>query len=114
MTKICNAFIRGAAFPFALQGTILNGIGIWDLVTVGDAPPHALTPGRTVINISQSQGCGQFISSDVNIYNGRWNRCSSLASLSVPEPIPEPSTLILLGSGLLFMTRFVRRFSAQH
>jgi PEP-CTERM motif len=48
-------------------------------------------------------------SSEANVDNGRWNRCS--AGLT---SVPEPSTLILLGSGLLFMTRVVRRFSAKH
>ena len=80
---------------FSGNNVILNGIGLWDLVTVGDT-------GTTQLGINNGQGCAQFISSSIDFNDVRWNKCSlSVADAPPPggEPtsIPEPSTIIGLG-----------------
>ena len=68
---------------FNFNNVVLNGIGIWDLVTVDDT-------GKTQSVFQNGQGCGSFIGSQQRHSNVRWNRCAT--------PVPEPLTI--LGSGL--------------
>lgn len=74
---------------FNFNNVILNGIGLWDLVTIGEG-------GTTELTINDGQGCAQFISSAVTFNDVRWNRCAGLASTQVPEP----SSLVLMGVAL--------------
>ena len=53
------------------NNVILNGIGLWDLVTVGD-------DGNTELGINNGQGCAQFISSSIDFNDVRWNKCTGL------------------------------------
>jgi hypothetical protein len=73
---------------FNFNNVVLNGIALWDLVTVGDT-------GTTRLTINDGQGCAQFISSAVDFDDVRWNRCSGGES-----QVPEPLSLILLAGGL--------------
>ncbi len=69
---------------FNFDNVVLNGIGLWDLVTVGDQ-------GKTEININNGQGCGQFISSTINFNDVRWNKCAKFFAMPHYEPIEEPT-----------------------
>jgi hypothetical protein len=80
---------------FSGNNVILNGIGLWDLVTVGEN-------GTTQLGINNGQGCAQFISSSIDFNDVRWNRCSD------PQPVPEPSTLLSLVAAFVIMTIGVR------
>ena len=94
---------------FRVSSGILNGIAVWDLATVGDA-------GTVQINISNSQGCAQFTSSDVDVDDGRWNRCAGFVEGGggAQFSVLEPSKLLLLGFGLLFLLNgVVRRYSRK-
>ena len=79
---------------FNFNSVILNGIGIWDLVTVGDT-------GKTKITINNGQGCAQFIGSIVDFDDVRWNSCAGFAPPDTQ--VPEPVSLLLLGSGLVVL-----------
>jgi len=80
---------------FNFSNVVLNGIGIWDLVTVGDQ-------GTTEINVNNGQGCAQFISSTIDFNDVRWNKCSQfynsvmtpVAEDPGPKDIPEPSSIL--------------------
>lgn len=56
---------------FNFNNVILNGIGLWDLVKVGNASGN-----KTEININNGQGCAQFISQTVTFNDVRWIRCA--------------------------------------
>ena len=95
---------------FNFDNVVLNGIGLWDLVTVGEQ-------GKTEININNGQGCAQFIGSTINFNDVRWNKCAKFfASLSEPqiaEPkppkLPEPSAMLGLGAVGLFSSTILRK-----
>jgi len=110
---------------FALSNVILGGVALWDFidynprgkaVTTGPmddrfaatrlydangAAPGAGSvkvdrPGAlTEINMSDSQGCGQFISHEVNMSNNRWSGCTQVAR------VPEPSAWLIIGLGVI-------------
>ncbi|MEM9352098.1 MAG: hypothetical protein AAGA92_03715 [Planctomycetota bacterium] len=73
---------------FNADNVILNGIGFYDLVTVGDG-------GSTQINIQNGQGCAQFVGSSVDMDNVRFNHCAGAV-------IPEPTTLVFVAVSLLW------------
>lgn len=106
---------------FNVNNAILGGIGLWDFTDFnpdrdtllgktkndgsGDKRASIFNPAigggnneGTVINLSDAQGCAQFISNQILMSNNRWNRCE-LASESVS--IPEPSSFILIALALL-------------
>lgn len=78
---------------FNFNNVVLNGIGVWDLVTVSDQ-------GKTEINVNNGQGCAQFISSTIDFNDVRWNKCSEFFATPVappdpePEKIPEPTSVV--------------------
>ncbi|NEQ96693.1 MAG: hypothetical protein F6K30_08220 [Cyanothece sp. SIO2G6] len=78
---------------FNFDNVVLNGIGIWDLVTVGDE-------GNTEIGINNGQGCAQFIGSSIDFNDTRFNKCTQLAvSLTIQAPppvnkVPEPTGML--------------------
>jgi hypothetical protein len=80
---------------FDLQNVILGGIGLFDLDN----------DNETIINVSNAQGCAQFISSTVQFSNTRSNRCSLAANDTPPEEVPEPASFALLGLGLFWLAR---------
>lgn len=79
---------------FNFNNVVLNGIALWDLVTVGDT-------GTTRLTVNDGQGCAQFISSSVDFDDVRWNRCSGGQS-----QVPEPLSLLLLAGGLAVMRAY--------
>lgn len=87
---------------FNFNNVILNGIGIWDLVTVGDM-------GTTEIGINDGQGCAQFVGSSIDFNDVRWNRCRFATLDEGPEPVPEPSSFAIFAIGALCMGGMVRR-----
>ncbi len=73
---------------FQLSNVILNGIGLWDLNTIGDAITdtdyagyvnRSLQNNYTEIEQDDAQGCSQFISGRVAMQNVRWVRCEPAA-----------------------------------
>ncbi|MGK7888296.1 MAG: PEP-CTERM sorting domain-containing protein [Leptolyngbyaceae cyanobacterium] len=82
---------------FNFNNVVLNGIGIWDLVTVGDG-------GNTEIGINNGQGCAQFIGSSIDFNDTRFNKCTQLAaSLTIQPPppvnrVPEPASILGLAA----------------
>lgn len=73
---------------FQLSNVILNGVGLWDLNTIGDASSDTdyggyVDRGRqtnyTMIDHQNAQGCGQFISGSVSMQNVRWVKCEPAA-----------------------------------
>lgn len=108
-----NDAISGTNSVFDLSNVILGGIGLWDftdfnpsaggLTRLFDAPgagvQSAFTsrPGSlTKLNLSNAQGCAQFVGHEIDMSNNRWTRCEQVAS-----GIPEPSTLLIFGFGLI-------------
>jgi len=78
-----------------VTNSILGGIGLWDL---SDDNDHD-------IQVSNSQGCAQFVGPNVEFSSkNRFNRCSLAANDTTTE-VPEPSMLILFSSMLLLLTR---------
>lgn len=82
---------------FNLSNVIMNGIGLWDLNTIGDANTDIAYGGNanrinqnnyTNIRHSNTQGCGQFISPFVNMQNVRWQHCEVMGPF---EEEPEIS-----------------------
>lgn len=81
---------------FNFNNVVLNGIGLWDLVTVGDE-------GTTEININNGQGCAQFLSSTVTFKDVRWNKCSKFFAAPKPvriEPVPTNTKIPEPAGGL--------------
>lgn len=106
---------------FALSNVILGGVALWDFIdynprgvitpVVGpDIPATRLynapgdgvgsvkvaRPGNlTLLNLSNSQGCGQFIGHEIAMSNNRWSGCTQVAM------VPEPSTWLIIGLGAI-------------
>ena len=57
---------------FNLSNFVLNGVGIWDLVDIGENNGS----NTTEINGNNGQGCAQFISQAVVFNDMRWKRCA--------------------------------------
>lgn len=108
---------------FALSNVILGGVALWDFIdynprgvakTTGpiadrysatrlyNAPGDEVgsvkvaRPGDlTLINLQDSQGCGQFIGHEIAMSNNRWSGCTQVAM------VPEPSTWLIIGLGAI-------------
>ena len=79
----------------SFNDTVLNGIGLYDLTSFrGDGPTDE---GTNKVNIQNGQGCAQFIGSQVELENVRFNRCKFEEPYERPNEIPEPSALAGLG-----------------
>ncbi|MBN2291735.1 MAG: PEP-CTERM sorting domain-containing protein [Pirellulales bacterium] len=94
---------------FQVNNAILSGVGLWDLVTIGDA--HA-TDNTTEIAINDSQGSAQFISSYINLDNTRFTKYPNDLLDGIPSPsiVPEPSSLLIwLGMGVVIFAFGLRR-----
>ncbi|MCJ8318911.1 MAG: hypothetical protein MJK12_04710 [Colwellia sp.] len=99
---------------FDLQNVILGGIGLWDFTDFNPRPSnhlqtevassYAAFDNRTKTNISNAQGCAQFIGNSINMSNNRWNRCSETPSTPRVD-IPEPSIVWLFALSLLIFWR---------
>ena len=78
---------------FNFNNTVLNGIAFWSLGQQGGE-----------IHIDNSQGCVQLVADKINLNNVRFNRCAfgELTGLGL-EPVPEPSSIVLLGAGAIFV-----------
>lgn len=66
---------------FNFNDTILNGVAFWDLSDEGE------------IHLSNAQGCTQLVGSKIDMNDVRLNGCATA--------VPEPSTALLIGLGLL-------------
>ena len=77
--------------------TVFNGVAFWDL----SATYSTLKIG------GNSQGCVQFIGDSIVLNNVRYNNCAFN-----PTSVPEPSTLLLLGTGLGAVAYRRRRWSS--
>lgn len=96
-----------------LSNVILGGVGLWDFTDFNPNATAHLNPATSVrtsrpgdlslINLQNSQGCGQFISHEVLMSNNRWTGCTQLAA-----KVPEPSAWLLMGFGL-FGLEAIRR-----
>lgn len=73
---------------FSANNVILNGVALWDLVTVGEN-------GTTEIGVNNGQGSAQFIGSSIDFNDVRWTRSSD------PQPVPEPTSAALAGLAVL-------------
>ncbi|MEM7128646.1 MAG: hypothetical protein AAF702_20095 [Chloroflexota bacterium] len=62
---------------FSGSNVVLNGIGLWDLVDINNE-----NSSDTELNMSNGQGCAQFISNKVNFSNVRWTRCALAEELT--------------------------------
>jgi hypothetical protein len=80
---------------FTFNDAIFNGIAFW---TLGDG---------SGIHVNDSQGCVQMVGDKINLQDVRYSRCGFM-EMDVP-PIPEPSTVLLLGSGLAGLGLWGRR-----
>ena len=81
----------------SFNDTVLNGIGLYDLTSFKD-DGVATDEGTNKINIQNGQGCAQFIGSQVELENVRFNRCIlGEEPYERPNEIPEPSTVAALG-----------------
>ncbi|MEM1313648.1 MAG: hypothetical protein AAGI51_03785 [Pseudomonadota bacterium] len=83
---------------FNANNTVLNGIGLWDLNTVGDR-------GNTELVVNNGQGCAQFISSSVNFNDVRFNRCSTGLPTTTVIPLPAGLPLVATAFGLAWIVR---------
>ena len=83
---------------YAFNGnTVFNGVAFWDL---------SATYSTTKIG-GNSQGCVQLIGDSIVLNNVRYNNCAFN-----PTSVPEPSTLLLLGTGLGAVAYRRRRWSS--
>lgn len=89
------------------NNVILNGVGLWDLNPFNGGYNQAV---KTEININNGQGCTQFIGGAIVQNDVRWNRC---APTSGSEAIPEPLTIMGVGTALGFGTFFKREFAKK-
>ncbi len=111
---------------FDANNLVINGVGFWDLNTIGDAntdinygPPtdpavylttfpttsfvdRAQQDNYTEISISNAQGCGQFISPFVELQDVRFIRCS-LCPQVVAEPAIDLEKLVSVNGGETFV-----------
>ena len=81
----------GQSQHFNFDNTIINGVAFWSVGKQGGE-----------ININNAQGCTQLVADKIELQDIRFSRCSFV-------PVPEPSTQLLLGLGLLAMAVGRRR-----
>jgi hypothetical protein len=110
---------------FNANNLVINGVGFWDLNTIGDAitdinygPPtdpavylttfpttsfvnRAQQTNYTQLFINNGQGCGQFISPFVNHQNVRFTRCA-LCPQVLGEPAIDLEKLVSPDGGVTF------------
>lgn len=110
---------------FNANNLVINGVGFWDLNTIGDAntdinyaPPtdpavyltsfpttsfvnRAQQTNYTQLSINNGQGCGQFISPFVNFQNVRFTRCAFCPQV-VGEPAVDVEKLVSPDGGDTF------------
>jgi hypothetical protein len=82
---------------FNANNLVVNGIGFWDLNTVGDANTdtggfggqvnRATQNNYTILKVQNGQGCGQFISGQVYFQDVRFVRCTECV-INTITPIP--------------------------
>ena len=83
---------------FDLSNVVMNGIGLWDLNTIGDAiddteyeniDREAQEEGNNYTELSHSntQGCGQFIAPFVSMQDIRWTQCEVMTLEEVTPDI---------------------------
>jgi hypothetical protein len=77
---------------FDFSNTILNGAASWTFGTEAN------------ITINNGQGCTQLIGDKIDLNNVRFSGCS----FSPTEPVPEPATLLLLGSAAVALAGYRR------
>lgn len=91
-----NNTVTGESYN--LSNAILGGIGLWDF---GDQ--NGNYSDKNYINISNAQGCAQFISGYVDVDNARFNRCA-LGTPDTPDvPVPAPAGWMFFLAGLGFI-----------
>lgn len=86
---------------FSFDNTILNGITFWDLGFSGGG-----------IHINNAQGSVQLVADFVNLQDVRFDRWAFDAAVTPPpvvDPVPEPSSFLLLGFGGLALIGYRRR-----
>jgi len=90
-----------------VTNSILGGVGLWDFAQFSGK--NNGSEGKNQIKFSNSQGCIQVISEQVNMQNTRFNRCDLANATTPPLEVPEPPVVALFITGLIMLTAYRKK-----
>lgn len=87
---------------FNFSNTLFQGFSFWDIGGIG----------FNIANFSRSRGCGQIVI-DQAVFNDVSMTDCAFSFSDRTTPVPEPASLVILGTGLLSLAVVVRRRRKQ-